>query len=324
MRIPHATLAVALTLPIVAGTAVPALAAPADVRVRVEGVAGTLFDRVVRTDGRTLQAASDRAARRCDGTNLGANPAPGPTATAAAVDAIESLGHGFDGTWTPGFDDYFITRFGAERDGGDHWWGILVNRVFTPVGGCQFQVRGGDEVLWVNDAFSARPFLWLDGPAGANVPATVALGQPLTVTVTATRSSTESDQTSGPPYAGALVTAVDAGGQPAAGVVATAASDADGRATVTFAVPGWQRLKARAGGLAPSGRPAAIASNSVDVCVEAVPGAGCAGSPPSQQPIVPERLRPTPPAPTPPAPQPPGPPPGATPQPDATPVKSGR
>lgn len=279
-----ATAAAALLVPAAAA------ATPADVQVRVEGVERTLFDRVVRTDGRTLQAASDRAQRRCDGTNLGANPTPGPTATAATVDALEALGLGFDGNWTPGFDDYFITRFGPESDGGDHWWGILVNRVFTPVGGCQFQVRGGDQVLWVNDAFSSRPFLWLDGPAGPATPATVTAGQPLTVTVTATRSSTETNQTSGPPYQGATVAAAGLDGQPAAGVATSAASGADGTATVTFTAPGWQRLKARAGSRAASGRPAAIASNSIDVCVEATAGAGCAGTPPSRQPLVPPRL----------------------------------
>ncbi|MBB4663440.1 hypothetical protein [Conexibacter arvalis] len=289
MRFRHGARVVAPIILLLLAAARPA---PADVHVRVEGVQRTLFDRVIRTDGRSLKASSDTVARRCDGTNLGANPAPGPTATAATVDAMETLRSDFDGNWTPGFDDYFITRFGAESDGATHWWGILVNRVFTPVGGCQFQVRAGDEVLWVNDAFSSRPFLWLDGPNGADGIATAIVGQPLTVTVTSTDSSTEVNQTTGPPYAGAVVAAVDADGQTApADVAVPATSGADGRAAVTFAVPGWQRLKARAGGVVPeSGHPAAIASNSVDVCVEAAPGAGCEGVPPSRQPVIPARF----------------------------------
>ncbi len=48
----------------------------------------------------------------------------------------------------------------AERDAGEYW-GLLVNNVFTNVGGCQYQVDGGDEVLWVYDAFKERPLLAL-------------------------------------------------------------------------------------------------------------------------------------------------------------------
>ncbi len=32
------------------------------------------------------------------------------------------------------------------------YWGILVNNVFTNVGGCQYELHAGDEVLWVYDA----------------------------------------------------------------------------------------------------------------------------------------------------------------------------
>src|SRR5690349_10945366 len=88
-----------------ASAAVPvASAAPADVSVRVEGVRATVFDRVVRTAGHDVKAASDTETRTCDGTNLGANPTPGPTATGATVDAMTSIGQSFDGNWYPGFD----------------------------------------------------------------------------------------------------------------------------------------------------------------------------------------------------------------------------
>jgi hypothetical protein len=209
--------------------------------------------------------------RICDGTN-NAPPgtAPGPTATTATVDALASLGLTFDGQWYDGFDDYFITQLGPDREDNNlaRWWGILVNRSFTPVGGCQARVDGDDEVLWTYDAFSNRPFLWLSGPT------TVLVDAPLSVSVT----STAGDGSAGATAAGALVGAVDANGQPAAaGTADGATSAADGSATVTFHTAGWQRVKARGAGA----YPAAIASNSIAVCVEAAAGAGCGAPPPA-------------------------------------------
>ncbi len=283
MRAARATLAVATTALLIGAPA--AGAEPADVHVRIEGVAQTLFDRVVRTDGHDVKATSDSQSRRCDGTNNGRNPRPGPTATAATVDALATLGQGFDGQWHPGFDDYFIRQLGPEREDNDklRWWGILVNRAFSPVGGCQVRVRDGDEVLWANDAFSSRPFLWLSAAARP----TVLVGAPLTVTVGATNASTETADRTADPYAGALVGAVTANGQPAAaGVADGGTSAADGSATIVFRQAGWQRVKARGAAGAPGAAPAAIASNSLDVCVEATAGAGCDGVPPSRRPPV--------------------------------------
>ncbi len=323
LRRATATAAVALTTLFCAQSAA---AAPIDVNVRVEGVQTTIFDGVVRSDGRALRASSDDQPRTCDGTNNGVNPTPAATATGATVTGMEALGHDFDGDWYPGYDDYFITRFGPERDSSTSWWGVLVNRLFTSVGGCQFQVADGDDVLWVNDAFSGRPFLWIGAPT-ADARPTVTVGQPLTVAVTATQSSTEQDETNGLPYAGATVTAITAAGAPAAdGVATTSTSGADGGATVTFHVAGWQRLKARTVSADPEQSPPAIASNSIDVCVEASAGTGCTGEPPSTWPVnvtkpdpepEPEpRRAPEPRADPRPEPQPP-----VQPQPDTTPVR---
>ncbi|HKG02143.1 MAG TPA: prenyltransferase/squalene oxidase repeat-containing protein [Conexibacter sp.] len=274
----------------VLATASPSgLAASADVHVRIEGVTQTLFDRVVRTDGHDVRALSDNAAHRCDGTNGGANPSPGPTATAATVDALATLGQPFDGHWFAGYDDYFMQQLGPERENADElwWWGLLVDGRFSPAGGCQARVGDGDEVLWAGDAFDNRPLLRL---AGAVATPTALVDTPLTVTVTATDGGTRSAV--GDPYAGAQVAAVDVAGQPAAaGVADVGTSAADGSATVIFHATGWQRLKARgpvSGG--PGAPPAAIASNSVDVCVEATPGAGCAGMPPSQVAVIPPAI----------------------------------
>jgi hypothetical protein len=262
------------------------------VHVRVEGLRATLFDRVVLSDGHDVRASSDVASRRCDGTNGGAHPDAGPTATAATADALATRGETFDGTWNAGYEDYFMRRLGpeAEDDGLLRWWGLLVDGASAGAGGCQTRVGAGDEVLWANDAFSARPFLRL---AAAGAQPIVPVGDPLAVGVTASDGS----GAGAAPYAGARVEAVDVDGRPvAAGVADGAVSAADGSAAIVFHAVGWQRVKARGPMAAgdPDALPAAIASNSVDVCVEPAPGAGCAGTPPSQAPLVP-------PAPAPPA-----------------------
>ncbi|MDO8189572.1 hypothetical protein Q5424_28105 [Conexibacter sp. JD483] len=324
LRRTTATVAVALTALFCAQSAT---AAPIDVNVRVEGVHATIFDGVVRSDGRIVRSSSDDEPRRCDSTNNGMHELPGATPTGATVDAMDVLGYDFDGQWYPGFDDYFVKRFGPESEGPTFWWGILVNGTFTPVGGCQYALAAGDRVLWVNDAFSGRPFLWLGAPNASSRP-TVTVGQPLTVDVTATETSTDQDQTSGPPYEGATVGAVtERGAQAPAGVATAGRSGADGAATVTFHAAGWQRLKARTFSDDPEVSPAAIASNSIDVCVEATAGAGCAGDPPSAWPANVARPDPEPeprgpdpqPQPTDPQPQPVVP--GPQPQPQTPPVR---
>lgn len=292
MRSPRATFVAALTSTLLAAV-VPAtaLAAPTDVHVRVEGATTTLFDRVVRTDAITLQTPNDvrlgLSPHVCDGTNADRYPTPGPTPTGATADAMSTIGQDLDAEWFGGFDDYFVTRIGtdAEDDAQSLWWGILVNRAFTSVGGCQLQVAEGDEVLWVYDAFGGRPFLWLLAPA------TTTVGTPTTVTVLGSASSTENPEADGTPYEAATVGGIDADARPVTTGFATGGpTSAAGTTTVTFSQPGWHRLKARDDG--PGPRPRAISSNSVDVCVEAVAGDGCSGLPPSQRPVVPERLKP--------------------------------
>jgi hypothetical protein len=275
MRNPAATFVVAISLLLSAVAQVTA--APVSVHVRVEGTSQTIVDRAVAVAGHDLRASSDTQARHCDGTNNGANATPGATATSATVDALTSIGQTFDGQWYPGFDDYFITRLGSGREDTTKlwWWGILVDGAFTFAGGCQFQVHDGDQVLWVLDAFSGRPFLWLVGPGTAQ------LGQPVGVTVTSTDGSAPPAPATDPRRAGARVGGVDANGSPdPAGVVDDGVSGVDGTTAVVFHQGGWQRLKARATGSSSSGDEAAIASNAIDVCVEATPGAGCDGPPP--------------------------------------------
>ena len=264
-----------------------ARAEPTEVLVRTEGRTATLFEGAIVTDGHAVRAASDSAARRCDGTNNGANATPGPTPTAATVDAMAGIGQDFDGQWYPGFEDYFVTRFGpdAENAGAFEHWGLLVNRVFTSVGGCQYRLAAGDLAMWVYDAFNGRPLLRLDGPAGQGEPTapsegapaapvqrtfTVAAGAPFTVRAVASANGVDG------PAAGVSVSPVATGANGVQTVLrsdpSTVVTDAGGRAVLSWSEPGWKRIKADADGH--------VRSNRLDVCVLAPGATGCADAPP--------------------------------------------
>lgn len=302
MRTTIATLAVAI--PLLAALVAPtAWAAPSKVNVRIEGRAETLFEGPVLADGHNVRASSDSKAppsgHPCDGTNGGSNPAPGPTPTAASVDAMSILGEDFDGLWYPGFDDYFLTRWGPDAQdpgatGGGAYWGLLVNDVFTNVGGCQYELDQGDEVLWVYDAFKGRPTLALfpGQPAYAGGPrpltATAQLGVPFEVEVVSYGAGGESAPPPAPgrsgstPYEGAEVAPVltDAEGFERADTAdpATQTTGSDGGAEIAFVTSGWHRIKAAAVG---PGDESAIRSNRLDVCV---PAAG-SPAPPAEPPL---------------------------------------
>jgi len=264
-----AALAVMFTTLVFAGMAE---AAPTDVSVRIEGKNATLFDRIVKTDGHDIQAEGDSTVRKCDSTNLSAHELPGPTPTAASVDAMTIIGTDFGASWYDGFEDYFIERWGpeAEDDNNAWWWGILVNRDFTPVGGCQFQLVEGDEVLWVYDAFNGRPMLSLEGPTSAIV------GEPIEVNVTDFTAAA---------YQGATVSGLTAAAVPVSPeITVPGTSTVDGTASVTFNKPGWKRLKAYDPADEGEGIADAVPSNSIDICVEREAGVGCTGMAPSQNP----------------------------------------
>jgi hypothetical protein len=269
-----------------------AKATPAEVSVRIEGKTETLFEGPVLTDGHNIKGLTDTeapaAGRQCDGLNNNANPTPGPTATAASVDAMAIRDEGFDGDWygPESFDDYFITQWGPERQdvGEGDYWGIVVNNVFTSVGGCQFQVDNGDEVLWIYDAFDGRPQLVLypgDYSGGsAQLTAKASLGVPFEVTVEewggdcCSSSPPPSPTRSGDPYEGAevapVVPTVRGFERVDTASAETVETGADGNATITFDTPGWHRIKATA-----AGKETAIRSNRLDVCVPDPPAADC-------------------------------------------------
>ena len=141
--------------------AAPALAAPATVNLRVEGSVGTIYDAPVITDGHAIQ--QDKAGPQpCDGTNNGANPTPGPTVTSALDDAIA-----WDGVWSNSLKDFEITRIGPDANTTSKFWGLVLNFQSLQVGGCQQQVKAGDQVLFAYDLFSMKHILKLTGPTQA-------------------------------------------------------------------------------------------------------------------------------------------------------------
>lgn len=286
--------------------AVPvAEAAPTDVSVRIEGKSETLFEKTIAVSPRAVMASSDTTERRCDGINVNVpqNVTPGVTPTAASATALESIGETFDGQWYEGFEDYFLTRWGPDSQdpGAGAYWGILVNEIFTSVGGCQYQLDSGDEVLWVYDAFQGRPSLALF-PVAANyqsgprpLTAIVQPGQPLAVEVVSYGTSSEGSPPGGPtragsaPYAGAAVAPVLTGAKGFQRVEtaspAAVTTDAGGRASVAFAEPGWHRIKATVGS---PGAETVIRSNRLDVCVRAAFGdCGERADPPRTEPAPP-------------------------------------
>jgi hypothetical protein len=272
-------------------------AAPTELTVRIEGKEKTLFEGPILTEGHAVQASGDTEPRTCDGTNNSAHPQPGPTPTASSADAMELAGQSFGADWFPGFDDYFIERWGPDEENlsAGQFWGILVNGVLTPIGGCQWANQAGDEVLWVYDAFSGRRLLWLavasDPAVAPEKPAPTAhvvVGQQLALEVQGYIGS-EGASAEVQPAEGVSVGPVTT--EPLTGFqgVDTAAPSAvttaaDGSATVTFATPGWHRIKAQK-------EAGFIRSNRLDICVEPVGGGSCGSLPEDASLRVPPRYR---------------------------------
>jgi hypothetical protein len=296
MRTPITTLAVALLIAVT--TAGVAWAAPTQVNVRIEGKSETLFEGPILTEGHDVQASSDTQERSCDGINKNdpENVTPGPTPTAASVDAMSLIGETFDGQWYPVYDDYFITRWGPDQEEQGMSWGVLVNNVFTSVGGCQYELRAGNEVLWVYNAFASKPFLGLFPVAagytsGARpLTATAELGKPFEVEVVDYSDQKEDkpladpERTGSAPYEGADVSPVQSTAKGFEQIETTSPetvkTNAEGKASITFTTPGWHRIKA---GTALNGESeeAAIRSNRLDVCVPEAGVSGC-GEPPAE------------------------------------------
>jgi hypothetical protein len=273
-----------------------ARAAPTQVNVRIEGRTETLFEGPILTEGHDIQASSDTQKRPCDGTNNDAHTSPGPTPTTASVDAMDLIGETFDGEWYPGYDDYFITRWGPDEESVAEaaYWGILVNNVFTNVGGCQYELQANGEVLWVYNAFEHEPFLSLlpveDNYTSGLRPltATAHLGQSFEVEVLDYADDEEDNPPSSPerkgavPLEGADVSPVETSAKGFEKIETSSAqtvtTDAQGKARITFTETGWHRIKAA---VVMEGKEDPARSNRLDICVPAPHESGC-GQPPAE------------------------------------------
>jgi hypothetical protein len=276
-------------------------AVPSTVNLRIEGEEETLFEGRIPVSIEPIKASSDTEARDCDGVNEldPQNTAPGVTPTLAAVEAMASIGETFDGKWYSGFDDYFITRWGpdAQVPADNAYWGVLVNGTYTNVGGCQYQLDGNDEAVWVWDAFDFRPTLGLfpeaahyaGGPRPTR--AVAQLGEPFAVEVVEyPDDGSEGVPCDEPTRAGskardgatvAPVTVNGKGFQRIDTASAEAATtDIGGKTSLTFETPGIHRIKATVG--EPGSESVDVRSNGIEVCV---PGGAftCSGfaTPPS-------------------------------------------
>lgn len=285
-------------------------AAPTNVSVRIEGKSETLFERTIPVAVHKVKASSDSVERNCDGVNEldPENVAARVTPTLASADAMGSIGESFDGQWYEGFGDYFITRWGP--DGQDTaagaYWGILVNEIYTSVGGCQYQLEDNDEVLWIWDAFKGRPTLALYPEeahySGGPRPLTAIahLGQPFPIEVVSFPDGGEGIPGDAPsragssPYGGAEVAPVTTSAKGFQRIDTasprTVITDPAGKATIVFAEPGIHRIKATVG--LPGEEETVVRSNRLDVCVPAAFG-DCG----EVAPAVPQQPTPVPPAP---------------------------
>jgi len=287
MRRSIATLAVASLITVL--SVAVAFAAPTAVNVRIEGREETLFERPILTEGHDVEASSDTKARSCDGINPNdpENLTPGPTPTAAAVDAMGAVGETFDGRWYAGYEDYLLTRWGPDKEAEGESWSLFVNDVLLDVGGCQYELSEGGEVLWAYGTPVHKPLLALypEGSTSGAPPLTASakLNEPFTVEVDAYANVKEGkppptpERAGSSPYPGADVSPVQTATNGFEKVEtedpSTVRTDAQGKASITFTTTGWHRIKASAAG--------AVRSNRLDVCVPPEGGSGC-GQPPAE------------------------------------------
>jgi hypothetical protein len=268
-----------------------ARAAPTALELRVEGKTQTLFEGPIASEGHNVEASSDSQPRSCNGINpnVPENTQPGATATAAAADAMALIGESFDGNWYSGLGDYLITRWGPQRSGEGESWFLLINSVLSDLGGCQFELHQGAQVLWAYDPSPSKLLaLYPAGSAPGAPPltATATLGAPFAADVAYRkvaqgRPPAAPESTGFAPYAGASVAPVSTSAQGFETVQSespqTVVTDAEGKASITFVAAGWHRLKAIASGTG------LVRSNRLDVCVPSAGASDCGAPPPEDQ-----------------------------------------
>ncbi len=215
--------------------ATPAIAAPANVTVRVEGANVT---RVESVRVATTAAPVSKAGHDCSGTSAGG-----------------ALDRATGGDWQAGYFDglgHFVQTIKGETPAGDDYWSVWVSHKAAAAGACSTELQEGDEVLYFVDRCT------FDGSGCSNAPV-----EPLGLTAPTGATTGVAGEVS--------VVRYDAGGDsfPVAGAKVSgpgidATTDAAGKATVTFPAAGTVRLQATKAGL--------VRSETRDVVVSA-PGA---------------------------------------------------
>jgi hypothetical protein len=278
----------AVTLATVIAILLPssAWASPTEVGVRVEGQSETFFEGPILTEGHDVASATGNTEEHpCDGTNNKAHATPGPTPTAAGADTMGIIGETFSGQWYPGYDDFLITRWGPEAEG-ESAWHLVVNNVFTSIGGCQYELAAGDEMLWVYKEAGTEPLLALlpAAPAYTSGPrpltATAKLSQPFEVEVLEYPDNAEDKPPAAPeragssPLEGAEVVPVKTSAKGFESVESgdLATTGAGGKTSIAFTTAGWHRIRAIS---LSEGKEVAIRSNRLDVCVPPKGLSGC-------------------------------------------------
>src|SRR4051794_5218491 len=142
----------ALTLSLLAASVASAASVP--IKLRIEGATRTIYEGTIHTQGHEVTTVT-AGTHKCDGTNLGANPTPGPTPTAALDTAAVASGFTWDGTWFASFEDFGVERIADTSQTSTEFWAVLVNYQFTSEGGCQQEVKPKEEVLWAFNGFEA-------------------------------------------------------------------------------------------------------------------------------------------------------------------------
>jgi hypothetical protein len=265
---PRISLALCAALFVALLASTGAQATPITVNLRIEGSSKTLFEGSVTTDVRTIEAPDyvkkgetpgPAHPHPCDVNENGEFPAgtfgaPYGTPTSALYDAAQSLGLALDAYWYAPLHDFFVNGIGSDETPN---WGYAVDYTTASVGGCQFQLAPGSEVLWSATFAAAKHLLKLSGSAAANV------GSPFVVHI--------ADGQTGSPIAGAAI------GEEVAGITTalsgSAVTNAEGNATITLAHTGMVKLKAtQAESVRSDGLVVCVHNGNDGTCGTTVPG----------------------------------------------------
>jgi hypothetical protein len=226
--------------------AAPALGAPANVTVRVEGTNATL---VPETAVLTTTTPVERDGHSCPGTSA-----------LGAIDA--ATGGDWSGTWFDGLG-WSVDAVRGESYAYPNYLDFWINATYASTGLCGTELQAGDDVVLV--PAPDGPLLDLTG-----VPATATVGQPVAVDVQEHGVTLNPDFSTTPfdgPAVGATVTY---GG-------ATATVGADGKAQLTFTTAGRQTVQATQAGHVRS------VVRAVEVAAAPAPGAQPPPPPPTAQ-----------------------------------------